>query len=205
MNSKKSAKTIYPVNELSKIRWSPRAFSKKTVEKEKVRSILEAARWSPSAGNLQPWRFMIGLRNDETWLKIFECLDEGNKVWVNPVPVLILTIGEKSYLSKSRVVLNGYYGYDTGQAAAHLSIEATYQGLFVHQMAGFDHVLATTSFAIPSEFQPLSVIAIGYIGDPETLPEDLKKRELAERKRKGFNEFVFSGTFGQKSTLFYDE
>ena len=97
MSSKKLARTIYPINDLSRIRWSPRAFDEKPVEKDKIRSILEAARWSPSAGNEQPWRFMIGFRDDETWKKIFETLDQGNKVWVEPVPVLILIIGKKVF------------------------------------------------------------------------------------------------------------
>jgi len=202
MSSEKFAKTIYPVNDLSKIRWSPRAFAEKPVEKEKIRSILEAARWSPSAGNLQPWRFIIGIRKDETWQNIFESLDEGNKVWVKPVPVLVLTVGEKAYLRKNRVVQNGYYGYDTGQSVAHLTFEATNQGLFVHQMAGFDPQKAINDFNIPEDHQPLTVIALGYIADPSSLPSDLKERELAERKRKDFDEFVFSGTFGQKSNLF---
>jgi nitroreductase len=205
MSSEKFAKTIYPVNDLSKIRWSPRAFAEKPVENEKIRSILEAARWSPSSGNQQPWRFVIGIRKDETWQKIFESLDEGNKVWVKPVPVLVLTVGEKAYLRKNRVLQNGYYAYDTGQSAAHLTFEAMNQGLFVHQMAGFDLVRAIREFNIPPDYQPLTVIALGYITDASSLPADLKVSELAERKRKDFDELVFSGTFGQKSNLFYEE
>ena len=203
MSSEKFAKTIYAINNLSKIRWSPRAFNNKPVEKEKIRSILEAARWSPSAGNEQPWRFMIGLRDDKTWQKIFETLDKGNKVWVKPVPVLMLSIGKK-VLSR-RNTPNSYFQYDTGQSVAHLTFEAMYQGLFVHQMAGFDPEKAIREFNIPMDYQPLTVIALGYIADPSSLPPDLKKRELAERKRKDFDELVFSVTFGQKSNLFYEE
>ena len=203
MNSEKVTKTIYPVNDLSKIRWSPRAFDEKPVEKEKIRSILEAARWSPSAGNEQPWRFMIGFRNDETWQKIFETLDEGNKVWVKPVPVLILSIGKKVWSQNNTPY--AHFQYDTGQSVAHLTFEAMNQGLFVHQMAGFDPEKAMIAFAIPPDHQPLTVIALGYIADPSSLPADLKERELAERKRKDFDELVFSVSFGQKSNLFYEK
>ena len=205
MSSKKLARTIYPINDLSRIRWSPRAFDEKPVEMEKLRSILEAARWSPSGGNQQPWRFIVGIMKDETWQKIFESLDEGNKVWVKPVPVLVLTVGEKAYHRKNRVVQNGYYAYDTGQSAAHLTFEAMNLGLFVHQMAGFDPERAIREFDIPPDYQPLTVIALGYITDPSSLPADLKESELAERKRKDFDELVFSGTFGHKSNLFYEE
>ena len=203
MSSDKFAKTVYPVNDLSKIRWSPRAFDDKPVEKGKIRSILEAARWSPSAGNEQPWRFMIGFRNDETWKKIFETLDESNKVWVKPVPVLLLSIGKK-VLSR-RNTPYAHFQYDTGQSVAHLTFEATNQGLYVHQMAGFDPEKAIREFNIPADHQPLTAIALGYITDPSSLPPDLKERELAERKRKNFDEFVFSGTFGQKTDLFYEK
>ena len=203
MNSEKFAKNIYPVNDLSKTRWSPRAFDEKPVEKDKIRSILEAARWSPSAGNEQPWRFIIGFRDDETWQKIFETLDEGNKVWVKPVPVLILCIGKKVWSRKNTPY--ALFQYDTGQSAAHLTFEAMNQGLFVHQMAGFDPDGASREFEIPPDHQPLTVIALGYLTDPSSLPPELKERELAGRKRKGFDELVFSGTFGQKSNLFYEE
>jgi nitroreductase len=203
MNPRKFAKNIYPVNNLSKIRWSPRAFDERPVEKEKMRSILEAARWSPSAGNEQPWRFMLGFRDDETWLKVFGTLDKGNKVWVKRVPVLLLSIGKKVLSRRNRPY--AHYQYDTGQSVAHLTFEATNQGLFVHQMAGFDPETAVRVFKIPPDYQPLTVIAVGYLGDPSALSPDLLERELAERKRKDFEELVFSGTFGQKSKLFYEE
>jgi len=203
MSSRKFAKTIYPVNNLSKIRWSPRAFDEKPVEKDKIRSILEAARWSPSAGNEQPWRFMIGFRDDETWQKIFETLEQSNKVWVEPVPVLILSIGKKVFSKRNTPY--PLFQYDTGQSVAHLTFEATKQGLFVHQMAGFDPARAIREFSIPEDYQPLTVIALGYRTDPSFLHPDLKERELAERKRKDFDEFVFSGTFGQKTDLFYEK
>jgi nitroreductase len=203
MSSRKFAKTIYPVNDLSKIRWSPRAFDEKPVEKDKIRSILEAARWSPSAGNEQPWRFMIGFRDDETWQKIFGTLDQGNKVWVEPVPVLILIIGKKVFSKRNTPY--ALFQYDTGQSAAHLTFEATNQGLFVHQMAGFDPAKAILEFNIPEDHQPLTVIALGYRTDPSFLHPDLKERELAERTRKDFDELVFTHTFGQKTDLFYEQ
>jgi nitroreductase len=205
MNSRKKANIKYPIQELFIERWSPRAFSEMPVEKEKVRSILEAARWAPSAGNQQPWRFFIGFHGDDTWMKIFESLDEGNKVWVRPVPVLLLSMGEKTYYRKGKQFTNSYYAYDTGQAAAYLTAEAAFHGLHVHQMGGFDAETAARILEIPEDFQPLTVIAVGYLADPSILPDDLKERELAPRTRKGFDELVFSGKFGQKSNLFYED
>jgi nitroreductase len=195
----KTAKTSAPINGLAQSRWSPRAFLDKPVEPEKLRSLFEAARWSASGGNEQPWRFIVGVNRDETWQKIFESLDEGNKIWNEKVPVLILAIGYT--ISSWDGNISGYYHYDTGQAVAHLSVEAMNQGLHVHQMGGFSAEKARELFSIPENCQPLTAIAAGYIGDPETLPEKLRQRELQERTRKELPEIVFSGKFGNPWTI----
>lgn len=189
----KDAITSLPINDLARKRWSPRAFLDKPVEPEKLVSMFEAARWSASGGNEQPWRFIIGINGDETWQKIFETLNEGNRAWNGHVPVLILAVGNT--ISAWDGKTNPYYAYDTGQAMAHLSIEAMHQGLHVHQMGGFSVEKALALLEIPATFEPLTVTAVGYIGDPDSLPENLKKRELQERKRKALEEIVFSGKF----------
>jgi nitroreductase len=190
---KKEAKTSFPINVLARNRWSPRSFLDKPVEREKLISMFEAARWSASGGNEQPWRFIIGRDRDESWQKIFSVLDTGNQEWVKDVPALILAIGNK--ISSWDGNISGYYQYDTGQAVAHLSLEAMNQGIHVHQMGGFSPEKAKELFEIPDTFHPLTVIAAGYIGDPESLPDKMKQRELQERKRKALSEFVFSGKF----------
>ena len=195
----KKAITSTPINEFARNRWSPRAFLDKPVEKEKLISMFEAARWSPSGGNEQPWRFIVGQNHDETWQKIFSTLNEGNQEWNEHVPVLILSIGNK--ISSWDGKISPVYKYDTGQAVAHLSIEAMNQGLHVHQMGGFSSDKAMEIFNIPETHEPLTVIAAGYIGDPGSLPEKLKQRELLERKRKELSEIVFSGKFGGKAMI----
>jgi hypothetical protein len=195
----KQATTAYPINELAGTRWSPRAFLDKPVEQEKLISMFEAARWSPSGGNEQPWRFIVGVNLDETWEKIFATLNEGNQEWNKHVPVLIIAVGNK--ISSWDGNISPVYQYDTGQSVAHLSIEAMHQGLFVHQMGGFSGDKARELFDIPDTHEPLTVISAGYIGDPDSLPEKLKQRELQPRSRKNLNEIVFSGKFGETSSL----
>lgn len=195
----KEAATKYPIHPLLKRRWSPRAFADTPVEKEKLQSIFEAARWSPSAGNEQPWKFIVGIRPDKTWEMIYDSLADGNKIWNKNVPVLIISIGKKVLSRDQKPYL--HFKYDTGQSVAHMSIEAMNQGLFVHQMAGFDPQIITEEFNVPADHQPLTAIAIGYPGNPDDLPDYLKKRELSARTRKDFSEFVFSGTFGTALNL----
>ena len=195
----KDAKTSFPINELARQRWSPRAFRDKPVEKEKLISMFEAARWSASGGNEQPWNFLVGIDHDETWQKIFSTLNEGNQEWNHHVPVLIMAIGNR--ISSWDGNISPVFQYDTGQSVAHLSIEAMNQGLFVHQMGGFSTDKAREIFEIPDTHDPLTVIAAGYIGDPGSLPEKLKQREFLERKRKELGEIVFSDKFGEKAKI----
>ena len=190
----KDAKTAYPINDLAKKRWSPLAFLDKPVEQEKIISLFEAARWSASGGNEQPWRFMLGLKPDATWIKIFSSLNAGNQIWNQDVPVLILACGNK--ISSWDGEISPFFQYDVGQSIAHLSMEAMHQGLYVHQMGGFSAVKSRELFEIPESFEVLTVIAVGYRGDPETLPEKLKQREVQERTRNGLTEIIFSGKFG---------
>jgi nitroreductase len=200
MISIKRAQTKYNVSEFTMERWSPRAFLPKPVEREKIRSFFEAARWSPSSGNQQPWNFLIGANGEPTWDKIFDCLDDWNKAWVKDVPLLLMSVGHKVTTKSKRE--NFHYAYDTGQSLAHLTVEAMRQGLYVHQMGGFNPQKAIDTFEIPAEYYPLTVIAIGYLGDPDILEEEYRKSELEPRVRKDFDDFVFAGKFGEKTGLF---
>lgn len=197
---KKPTNNNYPINDLLKQRWSPRAYSEKLVEREKLQSIFEAARWAPSSMNEQPWRFIVGIKGEKTWEMIFDTLVEWNQQWAGKTPVLVLNLAKKTFTYKGRP--NVTYAYDTGQAVAMMVTEAANQGLFSHQMGGFSAKKAAELFEIPGDFQPISVTAIGYYGDAEELPPDLYKSEMEERKRKQLSEVVFSNCFGLGSNLF---
>jgi nitroreductase len=194
----KKANTTYNIHPLLNERWSPRAFENKEIESKKLQRIFEAARWSPSASNEQPWYFIIGQNNNSTHQKIFETLVEFNKLWTKFAPVLVISIG-KSLTSKNEP--NSSFKYDVGQSVAHLTFQAASEGLYVHQMTGFDPAKATELLEIPESFVALSAIAIGYLGDPSMLHPRMQKAELAERERKNLNKFVFEEKFGQQSDL----
>jgi hypothetical protein len=86
--------------------------------------------------------------------------------------------------------------YDTGQSVAHLTFQAMYEGLYVHQMAGFHFEMLKNHFSIPEEYYIVSVIAVGYLGKPNILEEDLRERELTDRERKDIGEIAYTGRFG---------
>jgi nitroreductase len=194
----KEAVTNRKLNQLLKNRWSPRAFSEKQIEKEKLLSILEAARWAPSASNLQPWVFFVGTKGDAVYQKIMDVLVEFNQMWAVNAPVLILNCGKTT--SKDDEV-NGVWQYDLGQSVAQMSIEAMDKGIYVHQMGGFDAMKAAELFQLPEHTRAVSVTALGYLGDPGILHPRMQKSELAIRERKELDTFVFSDTFGTHSPI----
>ena len=192
----KPTNNIYPINDLVKKRWSPRAFGETPVEDEKLKSLFEAARWAPSAFNAQPWRFIIGQKGDETYAKILQSLVEWNQQWAGKAPVLILNIAAKTFSHNGKP--NAIAQYDLGQAVAFMLTEAVNQGLVSHEMSGFDAEVAARLLQIPDDFQAVSVTAIGYYGDADLLPEDMLKSEMEERKRMSLDELVYTGDFGVK-------
>ncbi|HOI32559.1 MAG: nitroreductase family protein [Bacteroidales bacterium] len=197
----KTAETKFGLHPVLLERWSPRAFSDRSVEPEKIYRFLDAARWSPSASNEQPWRFIIGIKGDDTYRKMYDTFIEFNQLWTKTAPVLILNLAN-TLSTKNPGKLNPTYAYDLGQAVAHLSFQAHADGLYAHQMSGFDTQQAGKVFEIPDHFKVISVVAVGYIGNPEVLHPNLKKLEYADRSRRPWNENVFSNKFGQSFSLF---
>ena len=170
-------------------RWSPRAFADREVSGADLKRIFEAARWAPSSGNAQPWRFIVGLKGSETHRKISSTLAGYNKDWAPKAPVLIL--GTANAVN-SRGAANAYALYDLGAAAVSITLEATALGLATHQMAGYDQAAARRELGIPENYALGSVMALGYQDEPATLPnEELISREIAPRQRKPLSEVAF--------------
>jgi nitroreductase len=191
----KSAPSDFPVHELIRERWSPRAFSDKPVPPDVLRSIFEAARWAPSSNNEQPWAYIVAIKDDkENFDKMLSVLVEFNAQWARSAPVVALAEAKLNFAKNNAPNRNAQY--DTGAASALLSVEATAQGLAVHQMAGFDPEKARQVFGIPPGWEPIAALAIGYQGDPASLPPPLKDREIAPRTRKPIAEFVMAGQWG---------
>lgn len=192
----KPAATDHPVHPLIRERWSPRAFSLKPVPAEVLRSLFEAARWTPSSSNEQPWAFLVATKDDREFHdKMVSTLVEFNQTWAKHAAVLAIAISELAFARNGHANRNAFY--DTGAAVADLTTEATAQGLFVHQMAGFDPHKTIELFSIPTGWEPIAAFVIGYPGDPQALPEPLREREHAPRTRKPLAEFVMSGSWGK--------
>ena len=191
----KPASTDHPIHDLLARRWSPRAFADRAMSPEQVNSLLEAARWAASCFNEQPWRFMVATREQEDeFAALLGCLGEKNQMWAKRASMLLISVAKTRFAHNDKP--NRHALHDVGLAAAQLTMQATAMGLVVHQMAGFDADKARDVCGIPDGYEPVAAIAVGYVGDPEALPQALREREKAPRVRKSLSEIAFSGRFG---------
>jgi nitroreductase len=190
----KPAQVNHQINELSRRRWSPRAFDEgRPVEPEKILMLLEAARWAPSSFNEQPWRYLVFDGSDpDAMARARACLVEFN-AWARKAPVLMLSVAREKFTNNGTP--NRHAQHDVGLASGSLILEAVNQGLAAHQMAGFDSARARREFSIPEGFTPMAMIAIGYpySGSLDNLPPQLRSMEVQPRQRKPIKEVAFAG------------
>lgn len=189
-----------PIHELHSRRWSPYAFSDRPVSHGDLLALFEAARWAASSYNEQPWSYLVATKADpEAFAKVLSCLVEGNQVWAAAAPVL--AIGCTNRIFKLNGKPNAAAEHDLGTASASLTFEATARGLHVHQMIGILPDKVREAFQVPEDVKPLTGIAIGYLGDPANLPENLRPRDTTPKSRKPLAEFVFGDAWGTASPL----
>ena len=203
MHMEAPAKAATPDHEILDVlgrRWSPRAFADRPVEAEKLRRVLEAMRWAPSSYNEQPWRFIFATKADpEAYERLLHCLNENNQKWASTAPVLMLSLAKKTFSSREKP--NRHAWHDVGLAVGNGLVQATALGLYAHQMAGILPEKIRETYAVPDDFEPVAGLALGYLGEPETLPEELQEKERAPRSRRPLDETVFGGAWGRTADV----
>jgi nitroreductase len=198
-----SAKIVAPdhdIDEVFRKRWSPRAFADRPVEPAKIRRMLEAARWTMSSYNEQPWRYVVATQDDtDAYTAVLECLTEGNQEWAQLAPVLMLSFVKTTFSRDGRP--NRHAQHDVGAASAALTFQAMEMGLYVHQMAGIQPEAIRSTFDLPEEVEPMTGLAVGYLGNPSRLPERRQEAERSPRSRKPLSDFVFGTEWGSAPSL----
>lgn len=184
-------------------RWSPRSFDPThVISDDDLLALLQAAQWSPSAGNSQPWSFIVAHRGDRTHEIIVDQLARGNASWAPQASAILIAIAQVSTgVEDDAPDFSDYAEYDLGQAAAHVSIQARALGLETRQFAGFDHEGISTAFNIPSNFKVMVGIAVGVHLPALDAEADQRVRDARPRVRKDLREFVFSETWGHALDL----
>jgi nitroreductase len=191
--------TEHSVLDVIRSRWSPVIFSPRTVEPEKLLSVLEAARWAPSSFNEQPWSFLVARKEEpEEFARMLSCLVPGNVTWAQHVPVLLISVAKLQFEHNHET--NRHAVHDTGIATGFLMLQAAALGLAAHGMAGFDARKARQLYEIPETHEAVAAIGLGYPGDDPEAPEALRKRNV-RKSRRTLDQFVFEGRWGQTSPL----
>jgi len=183
--------TEYPIDDIFLKRYSPRAMSGEPISKEELMTLFEAARWAPSASNIQPWRFIYAMRGRPEFEKLFSFLIDFNKDWCIRASVLIVTISHKL---THKGTLGVTHSFDTGAAWENFALQSSTMNLVAHGMQGFDYKMAKEKLSIPDDYSVEMMIAIGKPGKVEDLPEALQPREKPS-DRKPLEEIVFEGKF----------
>ncbi|MEV6693215.1 nitroreductase family protein [Micromonospora sp. NPDC051196] len=166
-------------------RWSPRAFDPYAeVTRAEAAALLEAARWAPSTGNGQPWRFAVGHRDDDTFKRILVNLPPAEQRWAGRASLLVLVAHPRTGHPMA--------AYDLGQAVAHLTVQATALGLHVRQVTDLDRAGLAADLDLADDLRPYVVVAVGQLGDPLSLPADLVPDETALRHRHPLGELVLT-------------
>jgi nitroreductase len=160
--------------------------------------LFEAARWAPSSGNNQPWRFVYARRETPDWQRLYGLLVESNRVWCQRAAALVVVISKETRDAPGNPPARTH-SFDTGAAWASLAFQATIAGLAVHGMEGFDYERARVELEVPADHAVECMIAVGKPGRAEDLPERLRAREHPNERRP-LAEIVFAGRFGVGGT-----
>jgi nitroreductase len=185
-------KPDWPIEPLFLRRWSPRAMDGSRVTPDELATLFEAARWAPSTYNEQEWRFLYAHREGPHWATFFDLLAEGNRAWCHRAGALAVVLSHKVFTRNGKP--NPVHTYDAGAAWENLALQGGAMGLVVHGMMGFDSERARTALRVPDDYAVEAMFAVGHPGDPDELPEALRKIEVPSL-RKPVAEIAREGPF----------
>ena len=180
------------ISPLIRNRWSPRIYSQQTISESDILKLFEAARWAASSSNSQPWRFIYANRGDvDQWPKLFDCLTDFNKVWVDKAPFLALSLVQKINIKSGAYQRHSWY--DLGLAVGNLTYQASSMGIYLRNMAGFDQGKAILNFNIPDLFEPVVMFTFGFPGEAENQNSNFLFPTKENRIRRDLSQLIFKG------------
>ncbi len=184
----------HPVDPIFVRRWSPRAFDRSVIPDADLMTIFEAARWSPSAFNTQPWRLLYAKRESADWERFLSLLIPWNQGWAHNASVLIYLCSDTLMESKGKTSPSHTHSFDTGAAWASMALQATMLGYYAHGMAGVEWDRVREALKVPGRFRVDAACVIGRVGSLDVLDEKLQAREVPS-DRKPIADFAFAGDF----------
>jgi len=182
------------INSQIRNRWSPRNYSQKTISESDILKLFEAARWAASSRNSQPWRFIYAHLGDKVLgSKLFDCLTESNKVWVEKAPVLVLALVKKIDVKTGSIQKHSWY--DLGLAIGNLTYQANSMGIYLRNMGGFDSKRAISNFNIPEMFEPVVMLTLGFPGEIENPNSEFFVPMGENRVRRSLSQLIYQGNW----------
>lgn len=144
-------------------RWSPTVFDPDAnVSTDEVEALLEAARWAPSAGNSQPWAFILARRGEPEHARLVRYLARSSAAWAPAAGVLVANLAHR-FVADTDWDYSEFSTYDLGQAVAYMTVQAHVMGLHVRQFRAFDREGIAAEFAVPPHWQVTTMAAIGRV------------------------------------------
>ncbi len=170
----------HPVHSQFVDRWSPRAFTGEALDGGTLFSILEAARWAPSAFNAQPWRFVYARRDTAAWEGFLDVLLPFNQAWAKQAGALIFIVSDPAPLKPgtSETMNCTSHSFDAGAAWLSLALQANVLGWRSHAMLGFDDAKARALIGAAPPLKIEAAVALGRQAPADSLPDSLKAREI---------------------------
>jgi nitroreductase len=159
-------------------RHSARAFTEAAMSEAELLTLLEAARWAPSASNLQPTRFVWSLRGEDRFTHILQSLAASNRIWAEKAAALVVVASRTAMDRDGAKVALGTHAFDAGAAWMSLALQAHLRGWIAHAMGGFDKASAAQAVTLPEDHTLHAVVALGRPGTPDLLPESYRPREV---------------------------
>ena len=151
-------KSLHP---LLALRTSPAAFDHAhELSRDDVEALLNAARWAPSAGNSQPWAFIVALRGDLPHQELVVHLAASSGRWAPYASALIVNLAHV-HVEGTDWQFSDFSRYDLGQAVAYMTFQAAALGLAIRQFRAFDQQGIATAFDVPAHWEVTSMSAIG--------------------------------------------
>ncbi len=182
--------TDFDINNLFIERWSPRSFdSNHKMEKKDLETLLEAARWSPSCFNEQPWRFYYTLNGSDNFDKHLDWLVDANSAWAKRASALLFIVAKKTFSKNSKP--NKHSWFDSGAAWMAFTMQARMMGLYTHGMAGIETDKINEGLGLDDDHEVICAVAVGKKADPSQLNSDQKEDEKPN-SRKSLEDISFS-------------
>lgn len=189
MNKIKQPDTTHSIAPLIAQRWSARAFADQFLAEDTMEKLFEAASWSASSMNEQPWRYLYAHKGTPAFERMLTILMDGNKPWAKDAAVLMISLAKRHFDRNGKP--NRHHMHDVGAANTTLLLQAAEEGILGHMMGGFHMQEAIETFDIDQEAWEIACfIALGYPGSADSLEEPYAGREKAPRSRKEVSAFT---------------